>query len=88
MKGVVTEGETNREMNTRPLYCFNWNHKIYIFTNKRQLERFADWISDGLSPRVFEGRGETTWKIPTVELAPGWVPVPVIDCGQIEYGAS
>lgn len=69
----------------RDLYTFNWNRKIYVSTNKNELQYFANWICDtGFTPRVLIG-GKTTWNIPDVEKAPAWIPVPIIEDGRVEY---
>lgn len=72
-------------MAKRSLYSFNWNHKVYVSTRKRELKRFSEWMGGLVGPpRVIEV-GRTNWNIPGIERGPGWVPYPVIEHGVIEY---
>lgn len=66
----------------RTLYSTYWNRQGYISTSHAEMRKFCRWLGDGC--HVFK-RGRTSWNIPRIERQPGYVGIPLIEPGKIEY---
>lgn len=61
---------------------FVMNQRVYFAPS---LKEAKDFSSRWNSKCTFYNRFKTSWKIDRVELAPKWVPVPVLDETKIEF---
>lgn len=63
-------------------YQFIINSRVYFSGSKKDAEKFiAYWDSPFSKVMTFK----TSWKIKGIELAPKWVPIPVLIDDKIEY---